>query len=144
MGDLFSLEILDLKNKVIESQVCVAHTTCVSVTFLRLIHTRPNYATLRGKRLRLKVPHPAARVLSYHNARWLIQQRANFSTGGRNSLLAGRTGTRLNIGRPQTRWEAGYETSVQMLGHRTSNERSSNMLSVGTIFREARAVLGLL
>ena len=83
-------------------------------------------------------------VCSYHNARWLIQQRANFSTGGRNSLLAGRTGTRLNIGRPQTRWEAGYETSVQMLGHRTSNERSSNMLSVGTIFREARAVLGLL
>ena len=91
-----------------------------------------------------RVPHPAARVFSYHNARWLIQQRANFSTGGRNSLLAGRTGTRLNIGRPQTRWEAGYETAVQMLGHRTSNERSSNMLSVGTIFREARAVLGLL
>ena len=93
----------------------------------------------------LRIPHPAARVLIYHNEHWLIQQRANFATDGRNTLLAGRTGTRLNIGRPQTRWETGHATAVQMLGHRTTNDRSSNMLSVGTIFREvvtsARAVL---
>ena len=77
---------------------------------------------------------------------WFIHQRANFSIEGRNSFLAGRAGTRLNIdiGRPHTIWEAGHAAAVHMFGHRTKNERSSNMLCGETLFRETRAVLGLL
>ena len=93
-------------------------------------HPRQDVAGVREP-YQLKVPHPAALVFSSHCEWWLIQQRANFSIDGRNSLLAGRTRTRLNIGRPQTRWETGYETAVQMLGHRIRNECSSNTLSVG-------------
>ena len=92
----------------------------------------------------LKAPRAAARALAYHNGWWLIQKWVNFLTDARNFLFAGRTGTRLSIGRTQMRWEANCETAAQMLGHRISNERGLNMRSVGIIFCENLAVHGLI
>ena len=56
--------------------------------------------------------------------------------GPRISLLAGRTGTRENIGRPQVRWADGVELATQVLQSRTISQRSSNALTIGTIIRE--------
>ena len=83
-------------------------------------------------------PHNAAVLLKYHDNQWLVQQRSVFvGNGGRNSVLAGRSSTRLNIGRPQVRWQEGHTTSVHILQHRDQTARGNNSLSVGTIFREA-------
>ena len=69
-------------------------------------------------------PHKAAVVLKYHDNQWLVQQRSVFVGNRRNSLLAGRSKTRLNIGRPQVLWQEGHTTSVHILeqGPRSSRK----------------------
>ena len=50
-------------------------------------------------------------LVMFKNSDWLEAQRSHFvvetgSSASRNSLTAGRTGTRCNIGKPQMRWQA--------------------------------------
>ena len=59
------------------------------------------------------------------------------SASSRNSLQAGRTGTRLNIGRPQPRWEAGVDLARSFLAGRGHHLRGGNSLSVGSRIRSA-------
>ena len=59
--------------------------------------------------------HICARLLEYKNSDWLMHQRAKWvpvdGSASRNSITAGRTGTRCNIRRPQVRWEDGIKLS---------------------------------
>ena len=55
----------------------------------------------------------------------------------RNTLVAGRTGTRLNIGRPQPRWGDGVILAQNMLNSSTTTVRGNNAVTVGTVIREA-------
>ena len=86
-------------------------------------------------------------LLKYHDNSWLIQKRSEWVGDNRNSVTAGRTSTRLNIGRPQTRWHEGLETCVLLCENRSTASRGSNSLTVGTIFREvatsARALFSM-
>ncbi len=65
--------------------------------------------------------HPVPRLLDHHNAAWLMIQRSiclsEFSI--RNSVFAGRTGTRLNIGRPQARWSDGLSVAISVSSSRS-------------------------
>ena len=70
------------------------------------------------------------------NHKWLAEQRSVFVGNSRNSVVAGRSSTRLNIGRPHVRWQEGHTTSLHILEHRDQTARGNNSLSVGTIFRE--------
>ena len=47
--------------------------------------------------------HFCSPLILFHNNSWLESRRAAF-VNSQNSSLSGRTGTRLNIGRPQARW----------------------------------------
>ena len=57
--------------------------------------------------------HVVARFLNFQDANWLQRRRSEWVSAdtpevhGRNSLTAGQTGTRLNVGRPQVRWDVG-------------------------------------
>ena len=92
-------------------------------------------------------PHNVAVLLKYHDNSWLIQQRSAWVGDNRNSVTAGRTSTRLNIGRPQTRWHEGLEMCVLLCEHRSTAARGSNSLAISTIFWEvatsARAVFSM-
>ena len=71
-----------------------------------------------------------------------MQQRSNFvpSNGGestRNTFLSGRTGTRCNVGRPQTRWADGVNIAQHVLNGRTLNSKGTQALSIGTAIMEA-------
>ena len=53
-----------------------------------------------------------SKILKYHNNEWLLHKRsqwiaANGINSNRITAFAGRTGTRLNSGHPQPRWEEG-------------------------------------
>ena len=53
-----------------------------------------------------------SKILKYHDNEWLLHKRSQWiATNGINSncitAFAGRTGTRLNSGHPQPRWEEG-------------------------------------
>ena len=50
--------------------------------------------------------------------------------GTRNSVIAGRTGTRLNIGRPQVRWVNGVGIAKHVLEGRQQSIRGNNALSI--------------
>ena len=81
-------------------------------------------------------------VLDYKDASWLQEQRSQFvaATGSsisRVSLLAGRTGTRLNIGKPQCRWHAGIDLAQATVSSRAHSLSSTHTLSIGTRIREA-------
>ena len=78
-------------------------------------------------------------LLLYHASQWLLMQRSLFTTENceRCTLTAGRTGTRLNIGRPQPRWDSGVHIARAVLESRVTNERSTNALTIGTIVRNA-------
>ena len=84
-------------------------------------------------------------LLRHRNEEWLVHQRAKWvpenSTSQRVSVVAGRTDTRCNIGRPQVRWEAGVELAEQYLRSRTEAIRGGNALTVGTRIRQALANL---
>ena len=78
-------------------------------------------------------------LLLYHASQWLLMQRAFFTAENseRCTLTAGRTGTRLNIGRPQPRWDSGVHIATAVLESRVMNEQGSNALTIGTIVRNA-------
>ena len=57
--------------------------------------------------------------------------------GTRNSVLAGRTGTRLIIGRPQVRWCDGLGVAKHVLEGRQESLKGSNALSISVRIREA-------
>ena len=81
-------------------------------------------------------------LLLYHSSNWLQSMRsrlvpANGSESIRNSVLAGRTGTRNNDGKPQPRWNAGIELARAYLQSRGICQRNSNAISVSSRIREA-------
>jgi len=83
--------------------------------------------------------HPCNSFLIAHGASWLQSMRSAFVTehGTRNSVLAGRTGTRLNIGRPQVRWCDGLGVAKHVLEGRQESLKGSNALSISVRIREA-------
>ena len=80
--------------------------------------------------------HFCCPLILFHNQHWLSMQRSIF-VNSQNSLFAGRTGTRLNIGRPQTRWATGIDNANAAINARQTHTRGSNSFSVGTRLREA-------
>ena len=80
-------------------------------------------------------------LVMWKNSSWLEFQRSAWVTAGfstsRNSLTAGRTGTRCNIGRPQPRWEAGIALARSFLDTRQNALQGGNALSVGSRIRAA-------
>ena len=83
-------------------------------------------------------------LLLVRNSDWLQAQRSQFvasngSAARRNSLTAGRTGTRLNIGKPQARWDAGISLARVVLGSRSDSLSGSHSLSIGSRIRNAVA-----
>ena len=96
----------------------------------------------RGERYQ----HICCALLKHHDSRWLLFQRANFVpefssewSDNRNSLSRGRTGTRLNIGRPQMRWADGVTVAEEVLKGRSVSQNGGNALSISTAIREAVA-----
>ena len=87
--------------------------------------------------------HPVPRLLDHHNSVWLMHQRSHFVSerSFRNSVFAGRTGTRLNIGRPQVRWSDGLSVAASVCEGRAETQRGANSLSIATRIREALSVL---
>jgi len=83
--------------------------------------------------------HFCNNILTFHNNEWLQMQRSLYTgiDDIRNSLIAGRSGTRLNIGRPQQRWEQGVALARQCLAERTAHTIGNNSLSIGSIVRSA-------
>ena len=89
-----------------------------------------------------KYKHLRFHLLNYHASEWLQMQRSRFvpskgSDQTRNSIFRGRTGTRLNIGRPQVRWADGLSVARLLLEGRQSSLDGNNALSVGSAIREA-------
>jgi hypothetical protein len=88
--------------------------------------------------------HFCSRLLQVNDAHWLLLQRSMYvSQDGlpynqsRVSASGGRTGTRLNIGRPQTRWHEGVALAETILQNQGSSAWSGRALSIGTIIRGA-------
>ena len=87
-------------------------------------------------------------LLLLRNVDWLRTQRSAFapsfiSESSRNSIEAGRIGTRLNVGGPQPPWEEGVALVKSLLDSR-SVAQSGHALSVGSRIREAAAALARL
>ena len=80
--------------------------------------------------------HFCSKLIEFHDESWIESQRSHF-VNSRNSVFAGRTGTRLNIGRPQTRWAHGIVNAQAAINARTNHTRGSNSLSLSTRLREA-------
>ena len=81
-------------------------------------------------------------LLLSRNSDWLQAQRSRFvaergSASSRNSVLAGRTGTRANGGKPQQRWEAGICLARAFLRSRQVSRCNTNALSVSSRIRNA-------
>ena len=88
--------------------------------------------------------HICLNLLVYRDSLWLQFQRSAFVaveslSGSCNTLEAGRTGTRCNIGRPQIRWQDGVNLAERVADSRTFSHCSSNALTVETIINEYRS-----
>lgn len=59
------------------------------------------------------------------------------ANGSRSSLYSGRTGTRLNMGRPQPRWQEVCDIARSALGSRATSIKGRNARTIGTIIKEA-------
>ena len=80
-----------------------------------------------------------------NDAQWLLHKRAEWiseheSSSSRVTTVAGRTGTRLNIGQPQIRWEEGLALAKEV--HHNTRDASlvdtcRSKISIGTRIREA-------
>ena len=88
--------------------------------------------------------HICTRLLKLNSDTWLQQQRSVFvasnsasTRNDRNSLFSGRTGTRLNIGRPQVRWQDGCTIARTTKEARAISSRGQNARTIGTIIKEA-------
>ena len=66
----------------------------------------------------------------------MIEQRSVF-VDATNSLIAGRTGTRLNIGRPQIRWSDGTFLASTTKHARTGALVGKNAITVASRIKEA-------
>ena len=82
------------------------------------------------------------KLVNYHNNDWLLQKRSQWvaSSGGSSSrvtALAGRTGTRLNIGQPQTRWDEGVALARSVLQSRDITIKGRQPLAIGSRIRNA-------
>ena len=80
--------------------------------------------------------HMCYRILQHHGASWLQERRGLF-VNTRNTLFAGRTGSRSQGGRPQPRWEEGIELARAVKDQRSIHVRGSNSLSIGSRVRAA-------
>ena len=81
-------------------------------------------------------------LLSFHDERWLLLKRSEWVPTNSNmsvdrvSLRGGRSGTRLNIGRPQVRWEKGVENARHVVCVLREAGRTNKPVSFATIFNE--------
>ena len=87
--------------------------------------------------------HMCSRLLNYHASSWLQEQRQSFvpsnplsQSASRHTLFSGRTGTRMNIGRPQVRWHDGCELATMTLNARPTSRRGNNARTIGSIIKE--------
>ena len=81
-------------------------------------------------------------LLQFKNSTWLVHQRSRFvssrgDASSRNTLIAGRTGTRTLGRKPQPRWEAGVLLARAYLNSRGISLNGSNAISVTSRIREA-------
>ena len=80
-------------------------------------------------------------LIKLKNEQWLTHERAKWvavsASNSRNTPLAGRTGTRCNIGRPQPRWESSVGLAKQVLASRNVTGKGNNSMSIGTRIRNA-------
>jgi len=83
--------------------------------------------------------HPCTKLLKLHDSNWLMFQRSLWVSerDSRNSVLAGRTGTRLNIGRPQVRWQDGLSVAESVRKSRGVSIKGNNALSISSRIRES-------
>jgi len=83
--------------------------------------------------------HPCTQLLRLHDSTWLMFKRALWVSqyDTRNSVLAGRTGTRLNIGRPQVRWLDGVRVATSVCESRSVSKKGGNALSISSRIRES-------
>ena len=83
--------------------------------------------------------HICNSLIQFKNAQWLTHERSKWvavsSFNSRNTPLAGRTGTRCNIGGPQPRWEHGL--AKQVLAGRNVTEKGNNAMAIGSRIRNA-------
>ena len=92
--------------------------------------------------------HICFKLLSHHGRDWLWQRRSewvptNGQVDGRCTLFAGRIGTRLNVGRPQPRWEDGVHLAKEVTGGRTVAIKGCSFLSISTISADVHLQLAL-
>ena len=64
---------------------------------------------------------------------WVFSEGAS----SRNSMLAGRTGTRCNEGRPQVRWEHGISLAREVLNGRNTTQKGGNAMSISSRIKNA-------
>ena len=81
-------------------------------------------------------------ILKYRDAVWLLNRRGEFAASNgslfsRISMFAGRTGTRLDIGKPVERWESGIELARAAIATSHVNVHGTHALSIGTRIRQA-------
>ena len=90
-----------------------------------------------------KYKHICASLLEYKDSQWLIHERSKWvpfdSNSARLSVLAGRTGTRCNVGRPQPRWQDGLKLALEVKKSRTISLKGNNVVSIGTRIRNSVA-----
>ena len=86
--------------------------------------------------------HICAELLAYHDSNWLQNHRSQWVSasstdfnGGRNTLDRGRTGTRLNIGRPQVRWEDGTKVARGIIQEVDGSVQGRSKVTIGTAIR---------
>ena len=85
-------------------------------------------------------------LLEYHNNEWLLHKRSQWvasrgDNSSRVSALAGRTGTRLNLGHPQPRWEEGVALAREVLVTSDKSIKGGLSLGIGTRIRNAVSTL---
>ena len=83
--------------------------------------------------------HFCNKLLIFHENE-LLQMQSSLYAGIediRKSLVVGGIGTRLEIWRPQQRWEHGVALAKQCLAERTSHSMRNNSFSIGTFVRSA-------
>ena len=96
------------------------------------------------------VKHICADLLTFRDSDWLVQKRLEWVSvnstdfhGGRNAPDRGRTGTRLNIGRPQTRWEDGAKIARGIIDDLDESSQTRRKVTIGTaIYKLVQRIRG--
>ena len=85
--------------------------------------------------------HICASLLDYKDSQWLFHERAKWVqvNDSRLSVLAGRTGTRCNVGRPQPRWQDGLKFAREVKNSRAISFKGNNAVSIGIRIRNTVA-----